>query len=71
MTGHLNDKSAPNAPPTNTASNFFRSADGGWNVLPIALGALLIVSAGYLFWSDQFSGQSTLLETPTVEKSMK
>ena len=69
MTGPSNDKPAPSAPPTNTASNFFRSADGSWNVLPIALGALLIVSAGYLFWNDQF-GQGTL-EAPTVEKPMK
>ncbi len=70
MTGQLNDKSGSNAPRTNTASNFFRSADGSWNVLPIALGALLVVSAGYLLWSDQFSGQDTL-EAPAVEKTMK
>jgi hypothetical protein len=41
MTSHLNDKLDLNAPTSNTASNFFRSADGSWNVLPIALGTLL------------------------------
>jgi hypothetical protein len=70
MTSHLNDKSDLNAPTTNTASNFFRSADGSWNVLPIALGTLLVASAGYLLWNDQFSDQSTL-EAPAVERTMK
>ena len=70
MTGHLNDKSGSNVPSPNTSSNFFRSADGSWNVLPIALGTLLIVSAGYLFWNDQFSGQRTM-EAPAIERPMK
>jgi hypothetical protein len=70
MTGQLNDKSGPNASRTNIASNFFRSADGTWNVLPIALGALLIVSTGYLVWSGQFTSLG-MSESPAVEKTMK
>jgi hypothetical protein len=65
-----NDKSGLKAPRTNTAFNYFRSADGSWNVIPIALGAVLVVSAGYLVWSGQFTGSDTL-EAPAVEKTMK
>jgi hypothetical protein len=59
-----------NAPQTKPASGYFRNADGRWNVMPIALGALLVASAGYLLWNDQFTGQVDS-ETPALEKTMK
>ena len=58
------------APMTKSALGYLRNADGSWNVLPIALGALLIVSGGYLLWNDQFAGPVNL-ETPALEKTMK
>ena len=52
--------------------NFVRHADGSWNILPLVLGALVIVVVGYVFVGDRFNAASDSNSKPieqTVPKT--
>ena len=38
--------------------DFLRSADGTWNILPIAAVVVLVVAGGYYFFGDRFNYRS-------------
>jgi len=47
--------------------NYVRHADGSWNILPLALGALAIVVVGYMFLGDRFNTTSDP-NSPVIER---
>ena len=52
---YQNDPNRPDRDPTlgrEPARNFGRRADGSWNILPLALGAVALIVVGYMFLGD-------------------